>query len=212
MSRVVVIGPDARDDPYVAVREELMRGAKLFVVAAAALLIASCGPALTLNPLFEDSELVFDPALLGGWGDGQTSMTFERGDGKTYKVTYRDGTKVSVLVAKLGRLDGRMFLDIYPVDNQDDQSEKEAYAPRIPMHTVIRVGVDDDQLVLDTLDEDWVKKQADEDGIELDADHVLKAGDGLFVTLSTKDLQDFISNHAYDDEAFPPSDPLPRIE
>jgi len=189
-----------------------MRGAKLFVVAAAALLIASCGPALTLNPLFEDSQLIFDPALLGSWGEGQTSLMFERGDGKTYKVTYRDGTTVSVLVGKLGRLDGQMFLDIYPVDNEDGQSEKEAYAPRIPMHTVLRAVIDDDQLLLDPLDEDWVKNQVDDGGIELDAEHVLKAGDGLFITLSSKELQDFIRNHAYDDEAFPPSDPLPRIE
>lgn len=199
------------EDLYVKVWEEFMRAARLLVVTAAALLMVSCGPALTLNPLFEDSELILDPALLGSWGDGQTSMMFERGEGKTYKLTYRDGTKVSVLVAKLGRLDGQMFLDVYPVDNEGDQSEKEAYAPRIPMHTVLRVVIDDDQLVLDSLDEDWVQKQADEDGIELDAEHVLKAGDDLFITLSTAKLQDFVRNHAYDDEAFPPSDPLTRL-
>jgi len=63
------------------VREELLRAAKLFVVTIVTLLAVSCGPALTLNPLFEDSEMILDPALLGTWGDGQTLVTFERGAG-----------------------------------------------------------------------------------------------------------------------------------
>ena len=188
-----------------------MRAAKLFAVMIAMLFVASCGPVLTLNELFEDSEIILDPALLGTWGEGQTFMTFERGEGKTYKLTYRDGTKVSVLVAELGCLDGQMFLDVYPPDKESDQASNEAYAPRLPLHTVMRVQVDDNQLVLDSLDEDWVREQLANGSLELDAEHVLKAGDDLFISLSTAKLQDFVRNHAYDDEAFPPSDPLPRL-
>jgi len=189
-----------------------MRGAKLFVIAAAGLLMASCGPALTLNPLFEESELVLDPALLGTWGEGETFMKFECGDRKTYKLTYRDGTKESVFEAKLGQLDGQLFMDIYPVDQEGSEGGNEAYAPLVPMHTIMKVEIEDDQLVLYLLDSDWVQKQLDEGGLQLDAEHVLKTGDNLFITLSTDRLQDLVRNHAYEDEAFPRSDPLPRIE
>jgi len=189
-----------------------MRAAKLFAVTIAMLLVASCGPVLTLNTLFRDSETILDPALLGTWGEGETFVTFERGEGKTYKLTYRDGTKVSVLVAELGCLDGQEFLDIYPADPEGDRAKNEAYAPRLPLHTVMRVQVDDDELMLDSLDEDWVRKEVDRGSLELDAQHVLEAGDGLFITLPTEKLQGFVRNHAYDDEAFPPSDPLPRVE
>jgi hypothetical protein len=199
-------------DLFAKVREELMRAAKLFAVTIATLFVASCGPVLTLNTLFEDSEIILDPALLGTWGEGQTLMTFERGEGKTYKLTYRDGTKVSVLVAELGCLDGQEFLDIYPADEESNRAKNEAYAPRLPLHTVMRVHVDDDELMLDSLDEVWVRKEVDRGSLELDAEHVLKAGDDLFITLPTEKLQDFVRNHAYDDEAFPPSDPLLRVE
>jgi len=199
-------------DLFAKVMEELMRAAKLFAVMIATLFVVSCGPVLTLNTLFKDSETILDPALLGTWGEGKTFMMFERGDRKTYRLTYRDGTKVSVLVAELGCLDGQEFLDIYPVDKEGDRAENEAYAPWVPMHTVMRVQVDDDELVLDSLDEDWVQKQVDGGSLELDAEHVLKAGDDLFITLPTEKLKDFVRNHAYDDEAFPPSDPLPRVE
>ena len=198
-------------DLFAKVREELMRAAKLFAVTIATLLVASCGPVLTLNTLFQDSETILNPALLGTWGEGETSVTFERGEGKTYKLTYRDGTKVSVLVAGLGCLDGQEFLDIYPADEESNRAKNEAYAPRLPLHTVMRVQVDDDELMLDSLDEDWVQKQVDRGSLELDAQHVLKTGDDLFITLPTEKLQDFVRNHAYDDEAFPPSDPLPRV-
>ena len=199
-------------DLFAKVREEFMRAAKLFAVTIAMLLVASCGPVLTLNTLFRDSETILDPALLGTWGEGETFVTFERGEGKTYKLTYRDGTKVSVLVAELGCLDGQEFLDIYPADPEGDRAKNEAYAPRLPLHTVMRVQVDDDELMLDSLDEDWVRKEVDRGSLELDAQHVLEAGDGLFITLPTEKLQGFVRNHAYDDEAFPPSDPLPRVE
>jgi len=119
---------------------------------------------------------------------------------------------VSVLVAELGCLGGREFLDIYPAAKEGDRAENEAYAPWLPLHTVMRVEADDDQLVLDNLDEDWVQKQVDNGSLELDAEHVLKAGDDPFITLPTKKLQDFVRNHAYDDDAFPPSDPMPRVD
>jgi len=189
-----------------------MRAAKLFVITAAGLLMASCGPALTLNPLFEESELVLEPALVGTWGEGETLMKFESGDRKTYKLTYRDGSKVSVFEAKLGRLGGQLFMDIYPVDKQGSEEGSEAYAPLVPMHTLMKVEIEDDQLVLYLLDSDWVQKQLDEANLQLDAEHVLKTGDDLFITLSTDQLQDLVRNHACDDEAFPRSDPLPRIQ
>jgi len=189
-----------------------MRAAKLFAITIAALFLVSCGPVLSLNKLFKDSEMILDPALLGTWGEGETSMTFERGEGKTYTLTYRDGTKVSVLVAELGSLDGQEFLDVYPADREGERAKNEAYAPRLPLHTVMRVRVDDDGLMLDSLAEDWVRKELDRGSLELDAEQVLEAGDGLFVTLPTEKLQDFVRKHAYDDEAFPPSDPLPRVE
>jgi hypothetical protein len=211
MSRLTCDGTGA-GDLFVKVREELMRAAKLFAVVIATLFVASCGPVLTLNRLFEDSEIILDPALLGTWGEGQTFVTLERGEGKTYKLTYRDGSRVSVLVAELGCLDGQEFLDIYPADEAGDRTKNEAYAPRLPLHTVMRVHVDDDELMLDSLDEDWVQKQVDQGSLELEAQYVLKARDDLFIALPTEKLQDFVRNHAYDDEAFPPSDPLPRVE
>jgi hypothetical protein len=192
--------------------EGLMRAAKFFVAAAAVLLICSCGPVLTLNPLFDDSELIYDPALLGTWGDGHTSLIFEPGEGKIYKLTYRDGTKVSVLAGKLGCLDEQMFLDIYPADGYGAELEKESYAPLLPLHTVMRVQIENNALVLDTLDEDWVKKQVDEGSLDLDSGQVVKSEDAIFIVLPTDKLKNFIRGHAYDDEAFPPSDPLPRME
>ena len=190
----------------------MRRSAKFLVAIAAATAICSCGPVLTVNPLFDDSELIFEAALLGTWGDGHTSITFERGEGKTYKVTYRDGTKSSFLVGKLGCLERQMFLDIYPGDSYGAELEKESYAPLLPLHTVMRVQIENDALVLDSLDEDWVKKQLDQGSLEVEPGQIVKSDDDIFIAMSTEQLERFVRAHAYDDEAFPPSDPLPRME
>src|SRR5215471_21809556 len=65
--------------------------ATLITVAIAALtaLLVACGPASSLNPLFTDKDLIFDPALVGEWiekGPDHGRLRFEQAGHTAYRA------------------------------------------------------------------------------------------------------------------------------
>jgi hypothetical protein len=94
------------------------------VVVALAALLAACGPASSLNPLFSDKDLVFDPALLGEWiekGPDHSRLRFEETGPTAYRATSIDAhgiggtTTETPYEAHLVRLGAYRFLDVSPI-------------------------------------------------------------------------------------------------
>src|SRR4051812_35193657 len=91
----------------------------LSLVWLIALLLAGCVP--SVNPLYTDKDLAFDPSLIGTWvekdkenEDAGSNWKFEKRDEHSYKLTITDGDKTSPLVARLVRLGDYRFLDLCP--------------------------------------------------------------------------------------------------
>src|SRR5262245_24508866 len=102
-----------------------MRTAILAIASAAlTMLLVGCGPANSLNPLFTDKDLIFDPALVGEWtekGPDHGTVRFEPCGPAVYRVTNieRDGNggpaTETHYEAHLVRLGGYRFLDVAPL-------------------------------------------------------------------------------------------------
>ena len=83
-------------------------------------LLAGCGPADSLNPLFHDKEVVFDPDLLGTWTaeDGEARFDRPEGSNNSYLITSFDTagkcdpSHDQVFEGHLVNLDGHRFLDL----------------------------------------------------------------------------------------------------
>lgn len=189
--------------------------AKKPLISAAILLLsllAACGPAFSIHPLFADKDVVFDAALLGTWtdptGDG-LPLIFERGDADSYEVITQlnDKTNVdSVFEMHLVKLGNRVFLDAVQTKNRIAGQEV-GLGLAVPAHILGQVSVEGNVLHMSLLDQEWMAKQLKAGKISIPHEDV--DGD-LVLTASTLELQKFVLEHADDAEAFVPMDPLQR--
>lgn len=89
----------------------------LFVLLAC---LTGCVPVDSLNPLYTDTNVIFDPALLGRWASSNPDdgfLRFDRGEENSYRMVFAQknasGELVeSVFQAHLVSLGGEKYLDI----------------------------------------------------------------------------------------------------
>jgi hypothetical protein len=100
--------------------------ATLVTAAGVALtaLLAACGPASSLNPLFTDKDLIFDPTLVGEWaekGPDHSRLRFEQAGPTAYRAISIDqqgsggNLTETPYEAHLVRLGAYRFLDVSPL-------------------------------------------------------------------------------------------------
>lgn len=158
----------------------------------ATMLLAGCLP--SLNPVYTDSDLVFDPALVGVWKQPKSSATwaFSKRDDKSYDLAYTDEKgRTGRFIARMAKLDGTLFLDLYPAEFQADESALYKFH-LVPIHTVYLVRRTTPRVDLAAIDYDWLEKLLAEhpDAIA----HATFDGRKL-ITASTTELQAFVLQH-----------------
>lgn len=184
-------------------------------ILALVLLLAGCGPASSLFPLFIGGDKEFDERLLGEWrfqetasfkhGEDSYRMVFRKSaDGTEYEVTLFDfdvkGMNVAT-AARLVRLADFLFID-FGTANADKRKFREIPFPAIESHMFGRIQLAKDSVRIDLLDDDWVKKQNEASKLAL---AIVQTADGQVISASTEELRKFALEHAEDAKAF--SDP-----
>ena len=100
------------------------RATLMTTAVALAVLLAACGPASSLNPLFADKDLVFDPTLVGEWtekGPDHSRLRFEQVGPTAYRAISIDphgsgcAATETPFEAHLVRLGAYRFLDVSPL-------------------------------------------------------------------------------------------------
>ena len=182
----------------------------LFYMLAA--LMGGCLPVISLHPLYTKEDVVFDKKLLGTWVDDanepETTWQFKTIDKpeNAYKLIFTDadGLKGS-FVGRLVKLQGRLFLDVYPSElpwDPDDPNKVEwphnSYF-LIPAHTFIRVDWAGRRLKMRLILESQLKELLKEDR---DAIEFAVVEDRHILTASTKELQAFVLKYADGDKLF----------
>jgi hypothetical protein len=83
-----------------------------------AILLTGCSPVDSLNPLYTDKDVVFDPTLLGQWGSENDGLNFAKLGDNAYRIVMSgkddDTGQITsmVLDAHLVQLQGHRFLDV----------------------------------------------------------------------------------------------------
>ncbi len=175
-------------------------------------LLPACVP--SVNPLYTEKDLVFDPALVGEWSPDGSKETwrFEKVGEKRYGLTHTDddGRKAEFDV-RLVKLKKHRFLDLYLVNpgGADWKPNNLATFSMIvrPGHMFMKVTQIEPELELSFLDPDWLEDLLKEDPKAIRHERLRFGADEhdegrLVLTAGTRELQRFVLKYADDEKAF----------
>jgi hypothetical protein len=159
---------------------------------AALLLLSGCLP--SLNAVFTEENLVFDPSVVDVWTQpgAKAKWDFAQRGEKAYTLVYTDNEgREGRFVAHLAEIEGTLFLDLYP-ENIETGASPFFDIHLAPMHTIYLVRQTEPTLELAAIDYPWLDKFLAEhpDAIQ----HAVFNGRKL-ITAPTKDLQEFVVDH-----------------
>jgi len=109
---------------------------------------------VSLQPAYDAESVVFDEALVGVWEDTADGYkaTIERGEWRSYKVTFTDRFSTRSFQGNLTKLGGTSFLDVTEMRGTD-------LGPYlVPVHGIVRLTLARDTLTAALLDYDWLTR------------------------------------------------------
>jgi hypothetical protein len=160
-------------------------------------IITGCVP--SLNPIYTDKDLIFDPGLVGSWGSSEEKekWVFSKSGDKAYKLKQTDNDGLTAeFDVRLVRLDEYKFLDLIVTNTDDRYTRLNGWAAfsLIPAHLVLQVHEIGPKLKISAMDPDWVKQSLEKNPKVID--HRKIDEDRYVFIASTKDLQKFVLQHA----------------
>ena len=177
-----------------------------------AFVLAGCIPVWSLHPLYDDQHIAFEEKLLGTFTEDKedTNITWEftRADEpNTYQLIYSSVSKdepngmKGLFEAHLVKLDGHLFLDIFPSNDELKQMKWSINLFfMLHVHTFAKVEIVDSQLNIWLSDDDGLKKLLKQDPNAIK--HELVEGGEPVLTASTGQLQEFVLKHVDDSRIF----------
>ncbi len=172
-----------------------MRALRLTFASVAALLSSAC-LVVSLQPVYEPDTIAFEPALLGTWiaGDDGMTVSFERAEWHSYRVTMEERNDRTRVSARLTRAGEHLYLDVSPLDGAD------VAALSLPVHGIYRLDLHGDELSLAELNYERLERLARTGPAELPM--AVDARKNVVITASTAELRRWLVAHAGDEGQF----------
>ena len=106
---------------------------------------------LALQPAYDSESVAFDEALVGQWenGDDGSKAVVERGEWRSYKITYTDRFATRTFQSNLTKIGAASFIDLTELRGIDPGPYL------VPVHGVFRIEVAGDALTAAALDYAW---------------------------------------------------------
>lgn len=187
-----------------------MKKALVFLTILTMLAMSSCLVS-SLHPFFKAKDKVYDPALLGSWMDGDSCiwtiernmiteefMGPERAD-SSYRITYYEGEgMIGIFTGTLFKLKGNLYVDFYPDPDEEHHKSDFASMHHFPTHTLARIGMDGEGIMLYWYGEEWLTDLFEQNRIKIHHESVdISPGYSRHVlTAQTDELQKFITKYA----------------
>lgn len=180
----------------------------LWMMVFVAFWLVGCIP--SLHPIYTEEDLIFVPELLGTWSEEGSDETwsFSSEDPRSYDLVQTDDEgKKGEFSAHLFRIEGTMFLDLFPEEREEETSG--FYKIHLlPVHTFILVEQIEPNLKMSFMDGEWLESYLEEHPGSLR--HEIVEDGGIVLTASTKELQAFLVEHVKTEDAFGASSELTR--
>jgi hypothetical protein len=154
----------------------------------------------SLHPLYTDDTLIFEEKLVGKWVEDDGNIWVFRDAGEQgYEMTIINGEHIEgQFIVHLVELGDMLFLDLFPDDPHLEQGDF-YMCHLLPVHTFMKVDQIDPNLQLRMMDPDSVSEMLEEDPNLLK--HEVR-DDGIVLTASTKQLQEFVIEYANEEGVF----------
>ena len=173
-----------------------MRLLRLVLLAAVACASPGC-LVVSLDPIYTATTIQADETLLGSWEnpDDRSSVVVERGEWKSYRVTYTSGSTSLDLVAYETKIGDQTFLDLTPARGL------ESGQLMIPAHLACRLTKTGNALTISGLNYDWFVVSA-EHHVLGKLDTAFDSRKNLVVVSGTDTIRAWIRAHLASAEAF----------
>jgi hypothetical protein len=188
-----------------------MRKVKLLIAFTLLLMLTGCTDAVSLQPLYTDEDLSFDPALLGTWVDSDHGFwEFTEESETEYRLVITRTVSEHGQVTKdeyevhLVNVEGAVFLDFLPVKLESPDGVSDPFN-FVPAHIIVRVMQVEPTLIFKDL-ASWDKKGWLDTYLEDNPTaitHEKGANGDILLTAPPKELQKFLLAHledVFDDE------------
>ncbi len=178
-------------------------------------ILGGCVPVMSLHPLYDEQNIVFDEKLLGLWSkDSNETMEFTRAEKgeKPYQLIYTSHNKKTKETAEgifdvcLVKIENKLFLDVFPKESPCGKIEEPNEAKwfynsffLVPVHTFVKVNSIEPQLKLGFTDDESMKKLLEKDPNAIKHE---KIDGNPILTADTKTLQKFVLKHADSNDVF----------
>jgi len=186
----------------------------LFLVVI--LIAAQSCTIFSLNPLYNEEDLLDEPILLGVWqedDDGNEYVSFEKYEDKKYIFRYmeRDGPeKIDTVSFEAGliKIGDHYFIDLYPYYEKELAESDYLFRGFIPTHSVLKIDWNKNDLDLYIFSYDRLQELFEQNRIRIRHETF---DDYIVITASTDELQKFIEKYADDEKAFDDSGKFVKI-
>jgi len=165
---------------------------------AVALMLAPGCLVLSVNPLYDDDTLTWDPALIGSWtaDEERWTLQIERDEWRSYDIRYTHPAESGHLTGYLTAVGEEKFLDVMPSRGRDRG------ALLVPAHAFVHVRLDGDRLhvtpvAYDTLADRLLRGRAP-DGLDATFDQK----ENVLLTTPTPRLRAWLRRQAPGSEVF----------
>jgi hypothetical protein len=199
----------------ISFKEAKKMSAKRVLFYLLAGILGGCVPVMSLHPLYDEQNIVFDEKLLGLWSsDSNETMEFTQPEKKekTYQLILTSIDKDSkrpikgIFDVRLVKIENKLFLDVFPNQSAAGGLEEPNEAKwfynsffLMPMHSFVKVDSVEPQLKLRITDDDSMKKFLEKDPNAIKHETV---EDNPVLTADTKTLQKFVLKHADSNDVF----------
>jgi hypothetical protein len=164
-------------------------------------LLLAAGCVSSLNALYTEQDIIFDPDLIGVWTDRDSKETFEltKSGEKQYRLVYTDEEgKSGEFVAHLLKIADKKFMDLTPV--KPALSQNDFYREHfVVVHSFAQITETGSTVQISFLEPDWLKTMLVKNPTAIRHE---KLGDEIFITASPKELQKFLLAHINTQGAF----------
>ena len=160
---------------------------RLSLGVMAALVLSGCSNVASVNGFAPDNLTVQNPALPGVWADDDTTFVIKAKD-RAYTIAMIEKGGTTSFEAKLFQAGNAEILDLVPAGGDDPF--------HLPLHTPVRIWVDDRSLKFAWLDSKWLRKTIRE---QLTAQDL---GDRVLITAPADVLTKFLLLNGADDRAY----------
>lgn len=174
----------------------------------------------SLQPIYNKTDLLFKSGLIGEWAGSKSIWTFEKGEEKSYSLTYKEcddpinnpskysSCTMAEFEVHLIKLNNEYYIDFLPVNYRNTENLFLLFHIRA-LHSFAKISWDEDMLQIIFLDNRWLKKILKEKPNLIS--HIITDGD-VILTASPDELQQFLKDNSANKDAYIEPLGLQRID